>query len=42
MLETLLEMEIAYKMTREVKKENIDPIDVHYSKLKSDISVLDR
>ncbi len=44
MLDNLLEIEIAYKLLQE-SDENAnskDPIDAHYEKLKTDITVLDR
>lgn len=42
MLENLLELEIAYSMTRVTGDKDQDPIDVHYNKLSTDISVMRR
>ncbi|KAK9500018.1 hypothetical protein O3M35_002931 [Rhynocoris fuscipes] len=45
MLESLLEMEVAYSLLKETKSEeneSVNPIDAHYAKLNTDIIVLDR
>ena len=44
MLESLLEMEVAYSLLREAKggEAGVHPLDSHYNKLNSDIEVLDR
>lgn len=45
MLESLLEMEVAYSLLRETNSEgddSLNPIDAHYAKLNTDIEVLDR
>lgn len=42
MLDALMEIEIAYKMLKESAgtREKINPIDAHYVKLNTDLSVL--
>ncbi|XP_014252361.1 poly [ADP-ribose] polymerase [Cimex lectularius] len=45
MLESLMEMEVAYSLLKETKGEGDDsqhPLDAHYKKLNTDIEVLDR
>lgn len=45
MLDSLLEMEVAYsllKTTKEDENTELHPIDLHYSKLNAEIEVLDR
>ncbi|KAF6202111.1 hypothetical protein GE061_004509 [Apolygus lucorum] len=45
MLESLMEMEVAYSLLKETKGEGDDelhPIDAHYKKLNSDITVLEK
>ena len=44
MLESLLEMEVAYSLLRETKGagEGVHPLDAHYAKLNADIQVLER
>lgn len=45
MLESLLEMEVAYSLLKETNNEgdeSLNPIDAHYAKLNTDIEVLDR
>lgn len=45
MLDSLLEMEIAYsllKTTKEEESSNVHPIDLHYSKLNAEIEVVDK
>lgn len=45
MLESLMEMEVAYSLLRETKgegEEGMHPLDAHYAKLNADIQVLER
>lgn len=45
MLDSLLEIEVAYSLLKTTKEEegnNVHPIDLHYSKLNAEIEVLDR
>ncbi|UYV80414.1 PARP1 [Cordylochernes scorpioides] len=41
MLDSLLEIELAYKMLKETPDGKMDPIDQHYLQLRADISVAD-
>lgn len=42
MIDSLLEIEIAYSMLKDDTKENVNPIDSHYEKLKTEIHPLDK
>ena len=42
MLESLLDIEIAYSLLKSSVAEHRDPIDVHYESLAADIKVLDK
>ena len=42
MLNSLLDIEVAYSLLKSSKKEGKDPIDSHYDQLKTDIAVLDK
>lgn len=42
MIDNLLEIEIAYSMLKDDTKENINPVDSHYEKLKTDMVPLDK
>ena len=42
MLNSLLDIEVAYSLLKSSTKEGKDPIDNHYQQLKTDISVLDK
>ena len=42
MLNSLLDIEIAYNLLKSSSNEGKDPIDSHYEKLKTDINVLDK
>lgn len=42
MIDSLLEIEIAYSMLKDDSKENVNPVDSHYEKLKTEIQPLDK
>ena len=42
MLNSLLDIEIAYNLLKSSSKEGKDPIDSHYEQLKTEIAVLDK
>ncbi|XP_030854208.1 poly [ADP-ribose] polymerase 1 [Strongylocentrotus purpuratus] len=42
MLDSLLDIEIAYSMLKETGEAGVDPIDVHYQKLKCPMEVVDK
>lgn len=42
MIDSLLEIEVAYSIINDDSKENINPLDSHYEKLKTDMTPLDK
>jgi poly [ADP-ribose] polymerase len=42
MIDSLLEIEIAYSMLKDDSKENVNPVDSHYEKLKTEIHPLEK
>jgi len=42
MLDSLLEIEIAYSLLSGEKEKDVDPIDAHYKKLKTEVEVLEQ
>jgi poly [ADP-ribose] polymerase 1 len=42
MIDSLLEIEVAYSILKDDSKENVNPVDTHYEKLKTDMAPIDK